>query len=330
MRDMTRVSILFLSSICFIIILNLTTFSGCDTVKEKHYTVGIINPSTGLEEVVRGFRSGMEEHGYHEGKNITYLYAGPLDSTDRVDPAIDEMLANKVDLIYSLTTPVTKKLKEALTGKEVPGVFGPVFDPVFSGIVESMTRPGGMLTGVSVRGSTPKALEYLHKVAPGVKHVYVPFHFTDDAAFATVEDLRKAAAKLDIQITTENISNAQELENALAHVPDDADALWMTCSHLLFSNVDKIVGAALSSKIPSASSTQSPNRKGIVVAYGESDFQLGKQVSRLAHTILRGTPPSALPVETADFFLRIDLKAAQALGINVPGNILRQANYIDR
>jgi len=146
---------------------------------------------------------------------------------------------------------------------------------------------------------------------------------------ATLADLREAAAKLDIHITTEDISNEKELEHALAHVPADADALWMTCSHLLFSNSDKIAGAALSRKIPAASSTQSPNRKGMLVSYGESDFVLGEQVGRLAHHILRGTPPSSLPVETADFFLRIDLKVAQALGISVPNNILQQAHYID-
>ncbi len=304
--------------------------SGCQKRSEKTYVVGIINPSAGLADVVRGFKDGMEKRGYREGKNITYLYDGPLGGTEKVDAKINEMLTRNVDLIYSLTTPASKKLKAALDGKTVPGIFGPVFDPVQSGIVESLAHPGGRLTGVKVRGSTPKALEWLLAIVPNVKRIYVPFHSTDEAACETVVDLRETAAKFNIRIITENITTAQELEKALAHIPADSGALWMTCSELLYSNVGKIVEAAAARKIPTASSTHSPYKDGILVSYGENDVVLGGQVSRLADRLLKGAAPESLPVETAEYTLGINLKTARALGIEVPGDVLKQADHIVR
>ena len=307
-----------------------STLSGCQKHETKTYVVGIINPSAGLEEVVRGFKDGMEKRGYHEGKNITYLYDGPLGGTGKVDAKIMEMLAGNVDLIYSLTTPASKKLNKALVGKKVPGVFGPVFDPVASGIVKSLDMPSGQLTGVKVRGSTPKALEWLLAIVPGVKRIYVPFHVTDDAACETVTDLRETASKFNIRIMTENITTEQELEKALAHIPADADALWMTCSELLYSNVGKIVEAAAARKIPTASSTHSPYKNGILVSYGENDFVLGGQVSRLADKLLKGAPPESLPVETAEYTLGINLQTARTIGITVPADIIKQADFLVR
>ncbi len=302
----------------------------CCQKSEKTYVVGIINPSAGLEEVVKGFKDGMEKRGYHEGRNINYLYDGPLGGTEKVDAKIKEMLSGKVDLIYSLTTPASRKLRDALAGKKVPGVFGPVFDPVASGIVKSLDTPGGRLTGVKVRGSTPKALEWLLAIVPGMKRIYVPFHHTDEAACATVADLRETARKFNIQIITEDITTTGELEKALAHIPADADALWMTCSELLYSNVGKIVQAAEARRIPTASSTHSPYKDGILVSYGENDFALGNQVSRLADKLLKGAPPETTPVETVEYSLGINLRTARTIGVTVPARVVQEADFLVR
>jgi putative ABC transport system substrate-binding protein len=302
----------------------------CKPKTEKKFLVGIVSPSSGLEDVVAGFKQGMEKQGYYAGQNINYLYDGPLDGIEQVDTKIREMLAGKVDLIYSLTTPATRKLKKAIAGTDVSGVFGPVFDPVASGLVESLSSPGGQITGVKVRGSTAKALEWLLAIVPDVKRIFIPFHSTDKAASQTVEDLQETALKFDIELVTEDVTKAEELEKALTKIPDDTDALWLTCSHLLFSNVHKIVQAAAARKIPVASSTHSRQRSGILVAYGENDTRLGEQVSRLADKLLKGVHPENVPVENAEYFLVINLPAARNIGIEVPDSVLKQADFIVR
>ncbi len=308
----------------------LSILTACQKPNEKKYIVGIINPSAGLTSVVSGFKEGMDEQGYKEGENITYIYDGPLEGMEVVDDKIVEMLKTNVDLIYSVTTPATKKLKKALEGQDIPGVFGPVFDPVSSGIVESLGSPGGRLTGVKVRGSTAKALEWLLAIIPDVKSIFIPFHITDKAACQTVEDLEATASKFDINLVTEELSTTLELEQALTKIPDDTDAVWLTCSHLLMSNVDIIVKAALDRDLPTASSTHSQSRSEILVSYGESNLSLGRQVSRLADKILRGATPEHLPIETAEYILGVNLNTASTLGIEVPDVVLMQADYIMR
>ena len=302
----------------------------CDYKKEITYTVGIVNPSAGLVDVVKGFKEGMKARGYEEGKNITYLYDGPLGGIDKVDAKINELIAQKPDLIYSLTTPASKKLKKALNNTDIPGVFAPVFDPVVTGIVNSQARPGGQMTGVMVRGSTAKALEWLLIIVPDVKNIFIPFHITDKAACLTVEDLQETADKLNIKLVTEDVTNTEELETALTRIPDDTDAIWLTCSHLLASNVDKIVLAAEERNIPVASSTHSRKRSGILVAYGEDDIRLGKQAARLADKVLKGNSAGTVPVENAEYILVINLETAAKLGINVPDTILKQADIVVR
>jgi putative ABC transport system substrate-binding protein len=322
--------LLLIGKLLVICIIAMSLCSGCKPQVEKKYVVGIINPSSGLKEVVKGFKEGMEERGYHDGKNVTYVYDGPLNGVEKVDEKINEMLSKNVDLIYSLTTPASKKLKKALTGTDVPGVFGPVFDPVSSGVVESLASPGGQITGVQVRGSTAKALEWLLAIVPDVKRIFVPFHITDKAACQTMEDLKETASKFNIELISEKITTGEELHKALTKIPDDIDALWLTCSHLLMSNVQDIVDAASARNIPTASSTHARVRSGILVTYGENDFILGKQISRLADKLLKGAPPKTVPVETAEFILVVDINASKALGIDIPDAVLKQADVVVR
>ena len=109
-----------------------------------------------------------------------------------------------------------------------------------------------------------------------------------------------------------------------------AKLIWLTCSHLLASNVDKIVKAAEKQNIPVASSTHSRQKSGILVAYGEHDIGLGKQAARLADKLLKGAPPGTVPVERAEYILVVNLETAAKLGLKVPDTVLKQADTVVR
>lgn len=316
--------ILFLSAICIV-------SAGCERTpsREKHHRIGIINPSAALEKTVKGFKQGMKEFGYKEGENTTYIYDGPLSGINQVDAIAKDMVAKNVDLIFSLTTPGTKRVKSVVAGTNIPVVFAPVYSPETSGIVESLAAPGGNITGVKVRGSTAKALGLLHETIPGMRRIFVPFHMTDDAACMTVADLKEAAAKLNVEVVTDDLTTSDELKAVLAAIPEDVDALFLTCSHLLYSHVDIIVSAAMARKLPVASTTYLYH-SGVLLSYGADYSRMGEQTSRLADKILHGLLPADLPVETADYFLGINLRTANALGIHVPDDILIQADFIER
>lgn len=323
-------TILFRRSVLLFGMIFLFSIVGCKKkTEERHYVVGIINPTSTMERVINGFKDGMAAKGYHEGRNIRYVYDGPLENLESAGDAARKMIADKVDLIYTMTTPVTSMVKAAVTGTKTPVVFGPVFSPEVSGLVTSLSQPGGNLTGIKVRGGIAKGLDWFKVVLPEAHRVFIPFHYTDEAACMTLEDLEGAAEKLDIELVTARFSTAEELSVVLENIPSDVDAVWLTCSYLLFANVDRIIAAAEKRNLPIASGMHL-EVKGVLLAYGEEEFDLGHQVSRIADRILRGESPAIIPVEPARYTLRLDLKVAERLGIYVPDTVLFQVDEIIR
>jgi putative ABC transport system substrate-binding protein len=133
--------------------------------QDKTFTVGIVNEVLVLSPVVEGFKAGMTDLGYTEGENIVYIYNGPTPASQAIDDEMESLLAQDVDLILSVGGLPTRRAKQAVEGTDMPVVFGLVSNPVGLGIVESIARPNGNLTGVQVGIETPKSLEMLVKIA---------------------------------------------------------------------------------------------------------------------------------------------------------------------
>ena len=140
----------------------------------KAVTIGVVNISPSLDPVLDGLRAGMAEAGYVEGENVTYVYAGATGNLQGLAPAAEALVENGVDLIVAIGTPSSIQAKRAIEGSGIPVIFVPVYDPVASGVVESLLRPGGNLTGIRAGGFVPKNLEWLLRIAPESKHLYVP------------------------------------------------------------------------------------------------------------------------------------------------------------
>jgi len=298
------------------------------TVRTKVYTVGVVNINPGLESVIDGFKAGMTEAGFKEGKDIVYLYKGVL-NINRVDAALQELAGRHVDLVLAVTTPVAQKAARAVNGTKIPVVFAPVFFPLESGLVKSLTHPGGNLTGVQVGGSTEKALELHKAIASGTRRILVPFVPADKSAGQCLTDLEKAAKKLGIDLDVVEVRTLENLRSVLADIPDNDDAVWLLNSHFLVSHTNIFVEAAIRHKLPLSSGTSQYN-SGVMLSYGQDPFLTGRQASRIGRAILNGTAPGDIPVETSDFFLGVNLRTAHAVGVEIPSEILQQASYIVR
>lgn len=301
----------------------------CSRQEPKNYTIGIINLNSNLDGIIYSLKKGLAERGYKPGVNTTYLYSGSLKNPKLIDQEVKNMLKTGVDLIITMTTPATKKLKEMPEVSHLPILFVPVFSPESSGLVDSIAAPGGHLTGIKTRGSTGKTLEWFLKISPTAKRIFVPFHHTDTAAIETLEDLEVAANFFNLELIIRNLSTEQELKEVLADIPVGTDALWMTHSHLIVSNINKIITAANALRIPTISST-GQTKKGAMVCYAPSHEKLGRQASRMADKILKGADPATLPVETADYFLGLNLVTAKAIGLKIPADIISQADIVIR
>lgn len=293
----------------------------------KKTTVAIVNPNSANDPMTSGFLDGLTKGGFLEGKNLTLLRWEHKKGTAE---ALAEMVGHRPrpDLIFTVTTPVTREALKATTGTDIPVIFA-MHDPVGSGLIKSLAQPGGNLTGVQIRGSTPKALEWLLAVAPKTKHLYVPVAYDTKAARQSITDLKALTEPLGIKLTVVEVQTEEELDRALAAMPADVDAGFVVHSILIARHVNKFVAAAMTRKIPLGSGA-AHYANGVTVSFGLDRFRAGQQASRLACKVLEGTAPADIPTEVATFFLGINLKSAQASGIPIPNDILLQADFIVR
>lgn len=311
-----------LASLFFLILFFCTN---CDFSKKKSYVVGLVNPNEGTWSMVEGFVDGMAEHGFVAGENISYL---EVRSKESLDTGIDDLVKKNVDLIFTVTTPATKAAKKATEGTRIPVVFS-LHDPVHSQIVKDMSRPEGNLTGVQIRGSTPKAVEWLTAIDPGLKNIYVPIAYDTKAATQSVKDIKNSASKLDLEVTVAEVETVDDLKAALSSIPKDVGGIFIGHSILVASNIDLIIDRAIELKIPVGSGLEEHFER-ITISYAPDNIQLGKQASRLAAKILNGSNPADLPVEVAEFFLVINLKTALESSLEIPNDLLVQADQIIR
>jgi putative ABC transport system substrate-binding protein len=145
MRQSHR-TIYFIVAIALISSLVLGACAG--TSEKKMYTIGVVNLSASFDSMLDGFKSGMEAEGFKEGENVTYLYDGPAANPAALDGILENYKNKQVDLVLTFGTTATLKAKKALEGTNIPVIFGPVTDPVGSGIVTNLLAPGGNMTGI--------------------------------------------------------------------------------------------------------------------------------------------------------------------------------------
>jgi putative ABC transport system substrate-binding protein len=294
-------------------------------VVQKQYLIGIVNPNTGTQAINTGFIKELSENGFIEGKNTTFL---KYDSNIEMDEVIHDMVARDADLIFTVTTPATRKAKKATEGKNIPVVFA-MQDPVASGIIKSLAKPEGNLTGVQIRGSIPKTVEWMLQISPDIKHLFVPIKYDTKAAKQSLKDLQKTATTLGVKLSLVETNDQSELSAALADIPDDADAIFVIHSIFIHSNVNKLIETAINRKLLIGSAA-SQSDLGVTITYGMIPENTGKQAGRLANLILQGNSPANVPSEITDFFIGLNLETAQATNIEISRDILQQADIIIR
>jgi putative tryptophan/tyrosine transport system substrate-binding protein len=319
----SRISLLFFLLFIFV-------FAGCSEGQlSKTYTVGVVNLNKEHDKVFLGFKKGLTSLGYIEGKNITFIYNGSRSKMPDLVNDLQSLINQKVDLILSITTPATKKTKKMTAGTGIPVVFAPVFDPVESGIVQSLVKPGGNLTGIKVGGHSGKALDWLLKIAPDIKNISVPFNSKNRATVQSLQGLQQTADKVGVTLAVNEVDNKKELALLFEKLPDKTDALWLLNSHFLVKNTKLFVDAAIKYGLPLGSSTSQVD-EGVMVTYGQNTSRTGELAAGLADKILQGVSPASLPVEITDFFLGINLKTANSIGIDISDDILHVADTIIR
>jgi putative ABC transport system substrate-binding protein len=311
--------------LCF---LAVGSFSACQPQK-KAITVGVVNYRPVTEPTLDGFKAGMTDLGYVEHVDIEYIYHGPVERIEELAGIADGFVEDEVDLILAIVSVSASAAKEATDGTDIPVVFAPVTDPLGIGLVERLDQPGGNITGVTT-GSEARRLEWLLELAPDIKRVYVPYNPDDPSAAAGLAVAQTAAAELEVELVTHVARDDAAMVAAANETPSDVDALFILADNLAIAHNDEFVAAALARDLPLSSPTTEQVENGALVSFGVNLFNVGRQAARLADLILQGQSPAELPVEQAEFSLTINLKTAEAIGLEIPDEILSQAGRLIR
>lgn len=311
-----------------LLILMLTKF-GVAQASEKTFTIGMVNHVSVHVRAFEGFKAGMAELGYVEGKTIKYIYNGTQGNDPKVvDAEIRNLLEQGVDLLVTGGNMVSLLAKQAVEGTDIPVLIAASSRPVDDGVVEDLSHPGGNLTGVQVADTMPKALEWLVKITPGEKKVYLPYNPDDQVSVTSLIGLDEVASQLRVELVFHEVQSVEEAVAAIETLPEDIGAIYRIPTPSLDPRNEELSRAAVKRRLPMVSVL--PLDESVLLTLAVDLFDAGKQTARIAHQVISGIKPGDLPVETADPYLVINLRTAEKIGLEVPEDILIQAHRIIR
>jgi putative ABC transport system substrate-binding protein len=279
------------------------------------------------------FRQGLHEHGYVEGQNVVIDYRAADGKIDRFPEVARALVRLSPDLIWAPNTPAARAAKQVTT--TIPIVVPVMGDPVSDGLVASLARPGGNVTGMTFLGPelAAKRLELLKEALPGISHVAALWHpgaYGEPTMREMMRNIEAAAGALRVQLRLVEVREAADFARAFStRAAERTDALFILPSPMLFTERRQIVDLAARHRLPSIAMAREFVELGGLMAYGASITDLNRRAGDYVDRILRGTKPADLPVEQpTKYELVINLKAAKALGLTVPPALLFQADEV--
>jgi putative tryptophan/tyrosine transport system substrate-binding protein len=278
------------------------------------------------------FLRGLRDLGYVEGQNITIAYLSSDGRVDRFPTLAGECLRLQADVIVAETTPAALAAKHAT--QTVPIVLLATGDPVGTGLVESLARPGGNVTGLShmAPGLSAKHLELLKEVMPRLVRVVVLANLADPVATPQVQELEQAARSLGVQLLIRNVQTPEDLSAAFSTAATEgAEGLITTAAAILNTYRARVVDLAARHRWPAVYGSKIFVDAGGLMSYGINPFWNYLGAAKFVDKILKSAKPADLPVEQPTTFeYVINLKTAQALEITIPPHLLMLADEVIR
>jgi putative ABC transport system substrate-binding protein len=313
--------------VCLLPIVLLATVSSAQAQQAK---IGVLLMGGAGYEAVDGFRQGLKELGYIEGKQFVLDIRDSKGDLKALEEAARNLEREKVKLIYAFASSVAAAAKKATT--EVPIVFNVGSDPVAAGLVESFVKPGGRLTGIHflVRDMTGKRLEILKEILPKLRSVVTVYNPANQVSRESAQMARDEAKRLGLRFAERHVSSVEEVRSAFTSLKaGEADAFFYTPDTMVGSQAQFIIDTVTAKKLASMFQEQGLVVKGGLASYGQNYHQLGRLSAKYVQKILTGAQPRDLRIETVeDVELAINLKTAKQLGLTIPPQMLARANKV--
>jgi putative ABC transport system substrate-binding protein len=278
--------------------------------------------------LVEAFKKGLRDLGYIEGKDFVFEARWALGKAERLPDLAKELVALKPDVIVTTNSTAARAAQQVTT--TIPIVIATVSDPVGMGLVKSLARPGGNITGLSSLASeySPKLLELLLTVVPKLSRLAILY--TSSAGSAQLENLQAAAQRASVNVLMMEVQAPADIEDAFTRMAlENIRGVIVVATSLFFTQRRQIVELAAKHRIPSVFMSSDYPEVGGLMSYGPNYADACRREATYVDKILRGAKPADLPIEQATTFeLVVNLKTAKALGITIPQSILLRADKV--
>ncbi len=290
-------------------------------------TIGYLGvDASGWSSYTAAFENRLRELGWIEGRTVAIEYRWSEGRPEREGEIAAEFVRLKVDVVvtYGAAVPTVKQATSV-----IPIVFGIAIDPVGGGLVASLARPGGNVTGLSFQGTdiASKQLELLREVVPRLRRLAIVVDFNYPQAVLELDEVQAAARTLGIEVAPLVIRRAEDIAPAFEALKAQADALYVVAGPLVVANRTQIITLALSARLPTIFYAREYVQAGGLMSYGANRPDLFRRAAEMVDKILHGTKPGDIPVEQpTKFDLVFNLTTAKALGLTIPQTLLATAD----
>jgi putative ABC transport system substrate-binding protein len=295
----------------------------------KKVTIGIsqIVEHPALDAARQGFIDALKDQGYVDGSNVAYDVQIAQGNVATANTIAKNFVGNKVDLIHAIATPTSQACVN--NTKTIPIVISSVTDPVGAGLVQSLEKPGGNVTGTTDRSPVDRQLDLILEILPKVKRLGFLYNSGEDNSVSSLKQVQEEAAKRGMVVVEATVSNSSGVFQAAKSLVGKVDAIHIPTDNTVISALESVVKVCEENKIPLFAADIDSVPRGVIAAVAIDYYRLGLQSGDMAVRILHGASPADMPVEALkDLKLAISTKAAERMGVKLPERVTNRADKV--
>lgn len=295
----------------------------------EQVTVGItqIVEHPALDAARKGFIDAMKDAGYVEGKNIVYDVANAQNDKSNALTIAQKFANDNVDMIYAIATPTAQAAVQST--KDIPILITAVTDPVAAGLVDTLEAPGGNVTGTTDMNPIAEQLELVKKFVPEAKKVGIIYNAGEVNSEVQVKIAKKVAKDIGLEVVEATVATSADVSQAAGSLAGRVDAIYVPTDNTVVSALESVLKVAQENKLPVIAGEGDSVKRGALATLGIDYYELGKQTAQMAVKVLKGEDPAKMPVETQkNMKLYLNKKAAKAMGVDIPSDLLKEADEV--
>lgn len=304
--------------------------TGTDTgADQKVIKIGIVqiveHPS--LNTIREAFTAQLAEKGYKDGDNIKIDYQNAQGDQTNLNTITQKLVADKSDLIVAIATPSAQAAANATS--DIPVLFSACTDPVSSGLVTSLDKPGGNVTGTSDAVSAEKIMELAKRITPNIKKIGALYNSSETNSISVINNLKEYAKNNGMEVIEGTVTNSSEVQQVTQSLVSQVDAIFSPIDNTIAAAMPVVAQVANSAKIPFYVGADSMVEDGGLATYGVNYTTLGHETADMAVEILNGRKPGDMPVKImSDVQIYVNKDTAKAIGVTISDDVLSEAAQV--